>query len=407
LIHDKRGRSVAPAILTGYLMLTYNFQDMMQAFELVVPRGDFQISDHLIGELVLLYDAKRTLQLGFPALDPKDVIVEEDDYNDDKIDSDKKAILALMKEGKVAEIFDNNDEHFSAIAIRRAAWEFDDITFAATPKGVKAFCIALEKFASLVTLDVFLAFRSGMHFRVSSDKSRREYGRHLAEECFEMGNEAQFDLVLKCVRFWSVESTFYTFFLEASKKRMLQADAFGELDPFESILAQKLTAFDEQFGALFSEMICDFERSKRPFGKNGSLLLLNSNFFAQPKVTCNVPESLARKYELPADLKDEKQVIETQMHLGSVEISFNKCVISMPPDVFCVLNCFDGADEDLKLTRDEMFGICAADRLDLILETLVKTVPRSGAALLIQSEDGSYRLNVNFSSKLKRLKIKV
>ena len=209
--------------------------------------------------------------------------------------------------------------------------------------------------------------------------------------------------------FYGVEPQFTGRFLDLSKERILKYFHDGvPVSEEEMRMAKTLRSLDEASGEQLLKMIDQVETSVRQ-QEHGSLLIVNEDFFAQLPHKCNVPEELAQLAILPKEADADKQ-FKLQPHLGRVELKYHvnddtSYTLSMPTDVFCVLNCFNGLDDGQSLTRDQIFSICAADRLDDILATLISNVPRTSSALLIQKEDGSYVTNDSFTSRVKKLRL--
>ncbi len=101
-------------------------------------------------------------------------------------------------------------------------------------------------------------------------------------------------------------------------------------------------------------------------------------------------------------LGDAKSVV-LQSHLGVVECKFGKISITMPTDVFCVLDVFNQFEE--AVSREQIFELSKADRLDDILALLLRPIPRAKHALIVLGNDGKYAVNTKFESKVKRLEI--
>ena len=394
LVHDKTGRSVTPAILVGYLMLRYKM-DLLSSIQMLLPM-DVKISDHLLGELLLIQDARGSVEesekddgsVGTPTMD---------EYEDIDEEQQRLQITERIKQRSLSGLCDEFDPYL----VRECFWshriEFDI-------EDTRGFCDSLEALRAAIPTDVFVAFQSGTNF---DRPSKSTLGKDLAV----MVNDGIVDMdnAISVAEFFNVNDQFCARFLHVSKMRLLRYyhDNATHVDEYETELARKLTSLNLESGTQLTKMIEQVEKSIEPMDR-GRVLILNSDHFAQPQIKCNLPEELSQ-FSLPPNDGDKRYLL--QPHLGRVEIKYHvsdsvSYMLAMPTDVFCVLNCFNGLDDGQFLSREQVFDICAADRLDEILLVLTKSVPRSNdSALLIQTAEGLYGTNAKFSSKVKKLKI--
>jgi hypothetical protein len=152
-------------------------------------------------------------------------------------------------------------------------------------------------------------------------------------------------------------------------------------------------------------MLDDLQSNVKQMGEGGRVLLAPrtvwSNSDDSVEVKCNIPEALA---SFPIPVSDAGKKVHVMRHLGSVHVKYGTVTIAMPTDVFCVLEVFNHLDEP---TREELFEMCGADRLDLILATLIRPVARTKKALLLLGEGERYRINPDFESRVRMLEIKL
>jgi hypothetical protein len=398
LIHDKLSRSKSPAVLVGYLMTRYNME-LVKSVELLLG-CTFKISDHLIGELILLGDAKKDLDLSSRELeDPVDE--KEVEYTDFV----EEELLALMKARDFKQI-KQIGQSYEPYLVRELVWNHGaELVEPFEAKRLKKFCESIDELSKNFEADLFACFQSAMVLSHPAKKMGKELAEYLDRHLEE------YERVNVVMEFFMCDQPFSEAFLELCRTRYL--NYYLNNQEVEEVEAEVVGLFAKssllfKLGKALNYMLQEV-RNARQLDEKSQILYLNEFRWiseGKPDQVCNLPESLAELYEKIE--KPSSKTMRLGADLGQVEIVHHisdkdKVTIKMPTDVFSVLDCFNSAD---KLTKDEIFKLCAATRLDAILNVLVRPIPRTDSPLMVV-KDGYYEINEGFTSKLRKLEIKI
>lgn len=396
LVHCKTGLSKGPAIVAGVLMLRYNLP-LMEALEKVVESGQkVKISDHLLGELLLLSDSRHDVEMTHYELPMEDDKADEGKEEAEERKREEKA-LALLANGDLTGLAEMS-AHYPMV-VRRCVWQQPPKQFAVEKMG--EFCSFHRRFESAVSRDVYACVQ-----RASVD-----VGAILADALHAAvvkDDESALTDILYVLDLYRNYASFAASFEELSKARFL--DYFyrdEEEKKMERLVTNAFASVSElkRLERSLVLMLDDLQSNVKPMGEGGRVLLAPKTVWSNAEdgseVKCNIPEALA---SFPIPVSDAGKKVHVMRHLGSVHAKFGKVTIAMPTDVFCVLEVFNHLDEP---TREELFEMCGADRLDVILSTLLRPLPRAKKALILRDESERYRINPDFDSRVRMLEIKL
>jgi hypothetical protein len=393
LVHCKSGLSKSPAVVAGLLMLRYNLP-LLGALELVVESGQrVKISDHLLGELLLIADSKEGVEMA-----PHELPVE--DKAEEGSDTLAGDVTKMLKEGDFASVAKAAESH--PLLVRRCVLELPPVAMV----KLEPFCSYLRRFAASVPCHVYACLQKDpadvgatladlLDGLVRADVESNKEGVSLANVLFALEFVRNYESFAS--RFEELSrARFLDYFYRGDEEQQMDRNVMDEFARIAELrrLARKLGLMVRDLQSSVKEM---------GIGGGGRVLLAPQTVWgsAAHEGVCNIPEALAA---FPLPTLPEGKTLHLQRHWGVVHAKFGSVTIAMPTDVFCVLEVFNHLDAP---TRDEIYEMCRADRLDSILTALIAPVPRAKHALLRRLDDGRYEVNEAFDSRVRMLEIRL
>ncbi len=393
LVHCKSGLSKSPAVVAGLLMLRYDLP-LLRALELVLESGQrVKISDHLLGELLLLADSKEGA-----VMSPHALPVDQEAHAEENAEL-AASIAKMLQEEDFAAVAGAAASH--PLLVRRLVLELPPLALT----KLEPFCSYLRRFAAAVPRHVYACLR----------KDPADVGAALADALdalvradveSDKKDGASVENVVFALDFVRNFESFAARYEELSRRRFLEYFYRGEEEKHtERVVTSELTRIPQlkRLERKLGLMLRDLQTSVKEMGSGGRVLLVPQTVWSttMDEGVCNIPEALAA-FALPALPEGKK--LQLQRHLGVVHAKFGSVTIAMPTDVFCVLEVFNHLDSP---TRDEIYDMCRSDRLDAILAALLAPVARAKHALLLRLPDGRYEVNPAFESRVRMLEIRL
>ena len=310
LVHDKTGRSKGPAVVVAFLMMRFGWT-LMEAMKFLVPVCRPKVSDHLLGKLLLLGDARQKLSASMD--------LEVRAYTDDLqtlsfqiceafFDQVAERVDQLVRASQWGELrrFAENDN--SSIIVRRALWNrakevLGDDTGGEFGRRVALLAGELPPHCYAVLQSAYLN-EPALASRQMWDFAARDLASALHRSAQSRNVDSlkgAFNEAKTVVGFLRVWRPFFTVLDTLARERCLQYyytdDIAGGVE-WEAEVVKVLGSnakFSGPHVSLLKALLTDLERNVKPLkGERGRVLYLNAEHWGALPISppCQLPREL-------------------------------------------------------------------------------------------------------------------